>query len=111
MRKVELMQHMDHQAAEAAAEIDVLPGRDALVRETPPGDDPGAHGARGKIGGTQRTRQVDADDLRASASFNGRTVKSWTGRARARREGKRWKAGAVRWHGTWNRSLFRSDPL
>ena len=26
MRKVELMRHMDHQAAEAAAEIDVLPG-------------------------------------------------------------------------------------
>ncbi|CFW28885.1 Uncharacterised protein [Bordetella pertussis] len=87
MRKVELMQHMDHQAAEAAAEIDVLPGRDALVAKHHQVMIQVRTAHAGKIGGTQRTRQVDADDLRAQRVVQrpdrevlGRAVREHVGR-------------------------------
>jgi len=73
--QMELVQHMDHQAAEAAAEIDVLLRRDALVAKHQQVMVQVRLVHTGKIGSCQFTRQVQADDLRAQRTGQGAHVK------------------------------------
>ena len=63
--QVELMQHMNHQRAEAAAEIDVLARRDALIAEHQQMMVQVRLMDAGKILARQFARQVQANDLGA----------------------------------------------
>ena len=63
--QVELMQHVDHQWAEAAAEIDVLARRDALIAEHQQMMVQVRLMDAGKILARQFARQVQANDLGA----------------------------------------------
>ena len=80
--QVELMQHVDHQAAEAAAEIDVLPRRDALVAEHQQVVVQVRLVHALEIGGRQFASQVQANELGAHGTRQRPQLERLRGRGR-----------------------------
>ncbi|MCY1370014.1 hypothetical protein D9M69_570830 [compost metagenome] len=69
--QVELMQHVDHQAAEAPAEIDVLLRGNALVAEHQQVVVQMRLVHPGEVSRVEFLRQIDTDDLRAHRARQG----------------------------------------